>query len=76
MDEQNLEQLFFPEAMITAPLIAEAGGCSLLIVSLDNARVQVGGSVCYLSTERALRELGRAIQQLVVDWPVGVTDDQ
>lgn len=76
MGGQNLEQLFFPEVMITASLIAEAGGCSLLIVDWENARVQVGERVCYLSTERALRELGAAIQQLLIEWSVRGMDDK
>ena len=59
-----IEQLFFPEALITAAQVAKAGGFTLQILDGNNARVQVGECTCYLSVARALSELGAAI------WPL------
>ncbi|CAN5779822.1 hypothetical protein BH10CHL1_BH10CHL1_47900 [soil metagenome] len=71
-----MEQLFFPEAMISATQIAEAGGFTLQILDMNNARVQVGEWICYLAVARALSELGAAIRQLRLELGEEVADDE
>ena len=60
----DLEQMFFPDRMITVERILAARGVALFISNEQNARVEIGDEVFFLSVERAFTELGAAIREI------------
>ena len=66
----DIEQVFFPAPLITPAKLMRclaapaARGMTLYIFTAENARVQIGDEVIFLSVERALGELGAALREI------------